>query len=166
MPNTGTLYELTQDLWEFSWEFYQRAGVSVQLIDWQERLGANVNVVLICIWAGHRGQSLRQSDISAAAEAVSGWNTAVTAPLRQLRQRLKSDWQSLSDDRQHVRDAVLAAELAAEKAEQAALVAALAPHPAPAPADPQAVRANLALYLGEAAIAAPASSIAEIWSSE
>lgn len=163
----------TQEFWTFSITFYGEPGVQAQMLRWQDENHANVNLALLCIWAGALGRKLDASDIRRAASTVSGWNAAVTRPLRQLRRRLKADWQPLALDSEPARQAVLAAELEAEKAEQALLLKALAPWWLPAGPDAAAppdramlIRANLAAYLGSAATAEPAFSMAAICSGE
>ena len=162
-----------RQFWTFSITFYEKPGVQAQMLRWQDENHANVNLALLCIWAGSVGRKLGASDIRRAVSAVSGWNTAVTRPLRQLRRRLKAEWQPLAIDSEPTRQAVLSAELEAEKAEQALLLKALAPwsiaagpDAAALPDAPALIEANLAAYLGSSATAEPAFNIAAICSGE
>ena len=157
----------SQRFWRFAVALYAHAEVRTQLLSWQDNNGANVNLALLCIWAGTQGRLIDSSDLVRANNAVSGWNAAVTRPLRKLRQRLKTEWQPLSLNTEPSRQAVMAAELEAERAEQELLLAALAPWP-PLNKDRSGalIAANLAAYLGEAATADPAASIAAICSAE
>lgn len=167
MPNTMENSLITKELWAFAVAHYAKPAVQAQMLVWQEQNGANVNLALVCVWAGHCGRRLTMAEIRQAAGAVAGWNSAVTRPLRGLRRRLKSEWHALAPDPEPARKAILTAELEAEKAEQALLVEALSPWPAPVDGlGPGLAAANLAAYLGEAATAAPASTMAAICSSE
>jgi uncharacterized protein (TIGR02444 family) len=162
--------------WEFAAGLYGSSGVAAQLLAWQDRQGANINMVLLCAWAGRHGRHLTPDDIARALAAAAGWRGAVIQPLRALRRRLKADWRSLAPDPEPARQAILAAELAAERTEQGLLLAALAPWPKAATratatgetdtGSAALVRANLAAYLGDAVSAAPAASIAWISVSE
>ncbi len=125
------------------------------MLDWQDRRGANVNLVLLGCWAAGQGRRLPPGDCARALAAAAGWHAAAVAPLRGLRRRLKSDWSGLAADVEPARSAVLAAELASERAEQALMVAALAPWPVTQArgGNPEAARASLLGYLGSAAAA-------------
>ena len=152
-----------KEFWAFAIALYGEQSVKAQMLRWQDENGANVNLALLCIWAGKQGRKLSPTDLRRAKAAVSGWNTAVTRPLRHLRQRLKADWRNLATDTEPARQAILSAELEAEKAEQELLLRALAPWPVQTrPGTSALIEQNLAAYLGSAATAAPASSIAAI----
>lgn len=167
MPNATGTERPTKEFWRFAVALYAHAEVRTCLLAWQEIHGANVNLALLCIWAGNQGRRLTAADLRRAEGTVCGWNAAVTKPLRILRQRLKADWRTLAPDAEPSRQAILAAELEAEKAEQALLLRALAPWRPAAPGNREAlIAANLAAYLGEAATAEPAASIAAICASE
>jgi uncharacterized protein (TIGR02444 family) len=120
---------LEDEFWEYAGAVYRRGGVSRILLDWQDHLGANVNAVLLCLWAANRGRALSVDDCAALRSAVAGWHAAAVVPLRELRRRLKADWSGLASEAERVRQAVFEAELAAERAEQAAMIRALAPWP-------------------------------------
>ena len=158
--------QLAQEFWDFSLSLYARPSVAAELLEWQDRRGANVNLALLCIWAGERGRVLSSADIAKAETALAGWSAAVTKPLREIRRRQKAVWRNLAPDPEPARQAVKHAELTAERTEQLILVQTFSPWPEPSAAGAAPVRANLAAYLGGEAIAAPASSIAAIWSSE
>lgn len=167
MPNTSGNRDLAKEFWDFAVAAYGRPGVQAQLLKWQDQNRTNVNLALLCVWAGLRGRVLNRMELTTAEAAIAGWHSAVTNPLRLLRQRLKGDWRPLAPDTNSARQAVLAAELEAERTEQRLLLDGLAPWPATLPDRFTAMaRANLETYLGEAATAAPASIIAAICSSE
>lgn len=167
MANTSAAPPPAAEFWDFALAVYARENVRRQLLLWQDGHGINVNLALLCAWAGLRGRRLSATDLRAALAAAAGWHAAATRPLRELRRRMKDDWRALAIDAEAARQAVLAAELEAEKAEQALFLHALAPWPpAQEPQTPSTAEANLRTYLGSAAMAAPASIIAAICSAE
>ena len=167
MANTRENSELAQDFWDFAVTRYGRPGVQAQLLHWQNEDGANVNLTLLCAWAGVRDRTLGPRDLEKAEYAMAGWSASVTKPLRALRRRLKEDWRGLAAETEPTRQSILAAELEAERTEQSILLGALAPWPnSNANGSQSLARANLHAYLGVAATAAPASIIAAICSSE
>lgn len=125
----GQNRSIEDEFWEYAGEIYRRDGVSRILLDWQDQHAANVNAVLLCLWAAHRGRALSASDCAALQSAVAGWHAAAVVPLRNLRGRMKADWSDLAPGYEKVRQAVFDAEMAAERAEQAAMIRALAPWP-------------------------------------
>lgn len=167
MPNTPANSELAQELWDFAVARYGRPRVQALALEWQDENKANVNLMLLCAWAGLRGRALGRGELEKATHAAAGWSAGVTRPLRALRRRLKADWRGLARETEPPRRAILAAELEAERTEQSILLAALAPWPDPnTNGSPDLAKANLRAYLGGAATAAPASIIAAICSSE
>ena len=103
--------------WNFAVAGYGRDGVSSACLALQESTGADVNVVLFCVWLASGGQSL--SPILGEVLAISRRWQAVIAPLRQARRELKA----LQDENaaRTLRDRVKAAELDAERCECEAL---------------------------------------------
>jgi len=118
--------QLAQEFWDFSLSLYARPSVAAELLEWQDRRGANVNLALLCIWAGERGRVLSSADIAKAETALAGWSAAVTKPLREIRRRQKAVWRNLAPDPEPARQAVKQAELTAERTEQLILVQPLA----------------------------------------
>jgi uncharacterized protein (TIGR02444 family) len=140
---------LEDDFWDYACTIYAGDGVSPAMLDWQARVGANVNTVLLCLWAGYRGRGLTSADFHRLGGAIAGWHAATIVPLRRLRERLKEDWADLAPMAAVTRQAVLAAELQAERAEQAAMIRALAPWTVmPVAAEAGLARCNLLAYLG------------------
>lgn len=107
--------------WRFSLTLYRRDGAAEACLRLQDRHGADVNLVLFCLWRGlifgpPDGATLRR-----AAAISEEWAARAVRPLRAIRRDLKSgidgvEWRS-------VREQVKAIELAAEKAQQDALFA-------------------------------------------
>lgn len=122
-------------LWTFSLVVYAEAGVQEECLALQERLALDVNLLLLCAYAGVRGVTFSGHDVAAAAGAVAGWHSDVVRPLRSARRALKA---IARDDAATLRTEVKSAELKAEQIEHAMLWAWWRQRPAGAAADPQA----------------------------
>ena len=97
--------------WSFSLRIYGAPGVESACLDLQDRFGADVNLVLYCLWIG---RALTPEALEQALEAATPVQSYIR-PLREMRRTLPKD--------AAVRDAVKKAELAAEKLEQDTLEA-------------------------------------------
>ena len=110
------------DFWNFSLAVYRQPGVSEECLALQERLGADVNLVLLCAYLGAKRHGLLdEGDIDAAAAASTAWHADVVRNLRAARQALKP-WEegrdlSLQDSPRLLRSAVKKLELDAERVE-------------------------------------------------
>jgi uncharacterized protein (TIGR02444 family) len=153
---------LEDEFWLYAGDMYARDGVAAILLDWQDRWGANVNTVLLCLWSANRGRCLAPGDFEAVAQAVAGWHAAAIVPLRRLRQRLKVEWTGLAPNVEPTRQAILASELQAERSEQAIMVHTLSPWSARVDlADEGLARQNLLTYLKNADVVTEAGAGAE-----
>lgn len=120
--------------WNFSVELYGRPRVEDACLSLQDGFGADVNMVLFCLWRGPlTGEALDEA-LAAARPVHEGW----VAPLRRLRRVLARDGEEAA-----LRRAVKAAELEAERLEQMRLAATARDE---TPPDAAAARANLGLY--------------------
>lgn len=136
--------------WNFSLAVYGRAGVADSCLALQDRHGLDVNLLLLCCWAGAQGRALDSAEAARLTAAVEDWQRSVTRPLREVRRRLKAlagtGGRRLAALRREVKDC----ELAAERIAQDLLYDALPPGE---PANPTATRqaacaaSNLATYL-------------------
>jgi len=122
-------------LWTFSLVVYAEAGVQEECLALQERLALDVNLLLLCAYAGVRGVTFSGHDVAAVAGAVAGWHSDVVRPLRAARRALKS---IARGDAAMLRTEVKSAELKAEQIEQAMLWVWWQQRPTGAAADPQA----------------------------
>lgn len=106
--------------WDFSVRVYGRGDVAAACLALQERLGADVNILLYCAWLGlAHNRQLTDGEIAKISAAVADWHMAVVRPLRSLRQRLKADRAGAPPDTaERVRDRIKGTELDAERAEQ------------------------------------------------
>lgn len=135
--------------WRFSLRVYRAAGVQEACLALQEDCGADVNLVLLCAFAGHAGRPLDQRRLRQAMAQVGAWQSDVIAPVRKARRALKRHPPPDAEAAQSLRKQILALELELEYVEQSMLSALLAQWPLPTrPVAPRAaVEANLARYL-------------------
>jgi uncharacterized protein (TIGR02444 family) len=111
-----------QGFWNFSLAVYRQPGVPEECLALQERLGADVNLLLLCAYLGAKKNALLdRSDIEAAVTASTAWHADVVRNLRAARQALKP-WEdgrdeALQDSARTLRSAVKKLELDAERIE-------------------------------------------------
>ncbi|MGO1766613.1 MAG: TIGR02444 family protein [Advenella sp.] len=78
------------DYWQFSLAVYGQQGVAAHCLQLQRRLGLDVNVLLLMLWAaGQWGRAPTAEQIADADSSISQWRQQIVLPLRQLRTRLK-----------------------------------------------------------------------------
>ncbi|MCE9648772.1 MAG: TIGR02444 family protein [Parvibaculum sp.] len=111
--------------WDFSTALYARSGVEAALLALQDVDGLEINLVLFCLFAGGRGQSLDGASVAAMQGVGYIWGREVVRPLRAARRQLKP--LSENGTAAALREEVKKVELAAEKAMQAALAELLTP---------------------------------------
>src|SRR5215470_13785165 len=99
---TSAPVEMESPLWRFSLAVYRGAGVQEECLDVQERFGIDVNLLMLCAYAGAvEGAVLSASDIADALEASGAWHGNVVKELRQVRRTLKP-WSEAGDFAQAV----------------------------------------------------------------
>src|SRR5258708_396495 len=123
--------DLDNALWRFVLPFYGRAGVSPACLTLQDRIGLDVNLLLVAAYAAvERGIVLDRDDLAAADDLVRGWRTEVIQPLRRVRNRMKAGPSPApSPATEPLRSKIKAAELDGEQIALAALFAWLARRP-------------------------------------
>jgi len=142
----GDFEEQASAFWGFAAALYARPGVADLCLGLQDEADRDVNLLLLCLWAGEAlGLALDDWDLTDLAAAVAPWNAAAVHPLRMLRRSLKG-----VPAAETVRAKIGAAELEAERLAQRHLLAAL-PDRLRGPAAPDLGFANLARYAGEPA---------------
>lgn len=109
--------------WDFSLDVYGRDGVAPACLALQERHGADVNVVMLCLWLGRAGHPPLEADTLAdLTDRVADWHEEVVRGLRYIRRRLKEALGPVPDDLQKaLRRRVKKIELEAEHIEQLVL---------------------------------------------
>ena len=81
---------LEHPFWRFSLAVYRDKDVQAECLDLQERLGADVNVLLFCAYVGAaESLALGPADLADAAERVRAWHMQAVQPLRAARRSLK-----------------------------------------------------------------------------
>ncbi len=137
--------------WAFSLEVYGGEGAAPACLALQDRHRLNVNVLLYCCWLAAEGAApLSAEDIARIEAAIAPWHEAVIAPLRAVRDRLKTGVEGIpGSDAAALRRRVLDVELDAERMEQRLLVQARSLGPAVllAPRRARAAAANVQTYL-------------------
>lgn len=148
--------DLESDFWNFSVAVYGREGVARICLDLQDRLNADVNMLLFCCWLAGRGaRRLGAAEIEALVAAVETWRRGAVEPLRATRRFLKNiaanSATSPKQATEELRRSVAGCELAAERLQQILLVRALPAGrsgPASGPAATTGIaRGNLNVYL-------------------
>jgi uncharacterized protein (TIGR02444 family) len=131
--------------WHFSLAVYRREGVEEACLGLQDDVGLDVNLLLFCLWAGSRGQSLEAGALAELMASTGVWQAEVVAPLRRVRRWLKT--QATIDDpaAEALRQAIKSRELEAEALEQRLLESQLC-KPVKEPS-PEAAAGNLLGYL-------------------
>jgi uncharacterized protein (TIGR02444 family) len=111
--------------WTFSAALYDKPGIAPALIRLQDRNGLDVNLLLLCCFAGARGLgALTKAELARADRAVRAWREGVVQPLRTVRRALKLPPLAAGDTADgELRRQVMGAELLGEAREQAILSA-------------------------------------------
>ncbi len=146
-------------VWDFSLSLYDRPGVAGACLALQDRHGLDVNLLLLCSWAGAQGRLLGAAEMARLRAAAAAWQQQVIRPLRGVRRWLKTQAEIPSGLAEPLRAAVKELELEAERIEQQRLYEALGGAAGDAasggaPAAPMAARAaaNLRAYLDLAGV--------------
>jgi uncharacterized protein (TIGR02444 family) len=152
--------------WRFSLRIYRRPGVANACIALQDRLGVDVNMLLLAVWTAGHGTILAGRPLAAATSFSKTWSTKVVRPLRAARRFLRAPTLPPlpAVDRSDLRPKVARAELRAERIEQAVL-AAFVPAPAGRVGGLDGARlaaANLGRYFAHAGIRPNAKDVKRI----
>ncbi|MEX1196776.1 MAG: TIGR02444 family protein [Pseudohongiellaceae bacterium] len=155
----------------FAESVYARDTVRETCLEWQDRYGADVNLLLFACWFGLTRGEMPDGLMQQAVQLSSAWQEKITGPLRQCRRDMKH-WHPggvrtpRSPDYEALRAQIKAAELDAERQQEADLKALCDRHGswrAPGPGQSGAlVRANLALYCLEAGIIADPAELSPL----
>ena len=121
---TAAPTEMESALWRFSLAVYRGAGVQEECLDVQERHGVDVNLLMLCAYAGAvEGAALSASDVADALDATGAWHANVVRTVRQVRRTLKpwgvAGQGDFSQAVEALRVKVKGVELEAEQIEQA-----------------------------------------------
>jgi uncharacterized protein (TIGR02444 family) len=142
---TGSVDLPASPFWTFTLAVYQKDGVSPACIALQDRLGLDVNFLLLCLYGGSRGHPLTAGDFASVEERVAPWRKHVIHPLRAIRRWLKEQQLLAKAPSDQLRRGVLGHEIESESVQQRLMEAAV---PIPEGASSAATAAgNLAIYL-------------------
>jgi uncharacterized protein (TIGR02444 family) len=141
----GTVDLPASAFWTFTLGVYQKEGVSPACIALQDRLGLDVNFLLLCLYAGSRGRALTADDFARVEERAAPWRKNVIHPLRSVRRWLKEQQLLEKAPSDQLRRGVLGYEIESEGVQQR-LMEAEVPIPEGASSASSAA-GNLAAYL-------------------
>ncbi|HMG51042.1 MAG TPA: TIGR02444 family protein [Inquilinus sp.] len=151
MPPPDPELPLDGPLWCFAQRVYGQPGVAQACLALQQRLGADVNLLLFAAWLGaERGTSLPASLAQEARQRVAAWHEEIVRPLRAVRQRMKTGPRPAPcGATEALRDALKAVEIGSERIELAVLetLAPEAPQNRPDVRPDGIIRANLRTVL-------------------
>ncbi|MGH7070274.1 MAG: TIGR02444 family protein, partial [Acetobacteraceae bacterium] len=136
---------MSEAFWAFSLQFYAAAGVAGACLELQDNERADVNLLLLALWAASMGRELDAAAIAAAERVAKPWRESVTEPLRAARRALKQPPEGFAaESAAALKGKVQALEIEAERLQQDAMARGLT---LGAKAEPRtAARANLRRY--------------------
>ena len=108
-----------EQLWQFSLQLYPQ--VKPLCLQWQDELGANVNLLLLLCYLEQQQLSLTTAELQQLAAKLENLSAQFTRPLRTLRQNSAAA-PLLPAQQQTLKQALLQAELELEKLEQQLLL--------------------------------------------
>lgn len=141
--------EINAPLWRFSCAFYARPAVSSLCLELQDRCGADINLLLLGLFAATCRRRLAETEFKDLDDACAGWRAHVVVPLRTARRFLKHEaLPGLDAEARALRTVVKCAELDSERSQQHFLEAAIAPlgTPAPGASISDLAESNIAAY--------------------
>lgn len=107
-------------LWQFSLTLYPK--MQSLFLQWQDELGANVNLLLLLCYLEQQQLSLTSTQLQQLAAALTHFSAQFTQPLRQLRKNATGSGLSTALQQQ-LKQSLLQAELELERLEQQLLLA-------------------------------------------
>ncbi len=111
--------------WTFTLGVYQKEGVSPACIALQDRLGLDVNFLMLCLYAGSRGHKLNADAFARVEERAAPWRKNVIHPLRAVRRWLKEQQLLEKAPSDQLRRGVLGYEIESEGVQQRLMEAAV-----------------------------------------
>lgn len=102
-------------LWQFAQDRYQRPGVAALCLELQDHWGADICLLLWCLWLEQRQIRLDAERLQHVQAQFQPWRSQVVTPLRQLRRYLKQQYGTFDGDIEGLRQQVKQVELHSEK---------------------------------------------------
>lgn len=111
--------------WTFSLDRYRRDGVPSLCLRLQDEAGADVNIVLFCLWLASKGYEVDGAAFATTVMApVNAWHDNVVRPLREVRRYMKGGGPiGARAELETVRQRIKAIEIETESVEQSMLYA-------------------------------------------
>ncbi|MAA94273.1 MULTISPECIES: TIGR02444 family protein [unclassified Arsukibacterium] len=106
-------------LWQFSLALYPK--VQPLCLQWQDELGANVNLLLLLCYLEQQQLSIGRQQLQQLQAELENFSARFTRPLRQLRRRVSESGLDTAMQQQ-LKQTLLASELDLERLEQKLLV--------------------------------------------
>lgn len=132
-------------LWDFSLRTYARPGIAPLCLELQDSYGADVNLLLWCVWMESQQKQLTADRLQQAEAQVAAWVKETLHPLRHMRRQLKNQYGTTDSLIESLRQTIKQAELQAEQQEQVQLQILAASWPVAAATLPSGE--NLRIYL-------------------
>ncbi len=85
-----------EHFWAFALSIYSREVARKAFLRLQDRDGADVPLLLWCLWCGAEGRSISATVMKEAITFSHAWQTAAITPLRTLRRSLKSGIENIA----------------------------------------------------------------------
>ena len=82
--------EAAERFWDHALALYGRDAAREAFLRLQDRDGADVPMLLWCLWCASEGRGISRETMTAAVAFSSAWRAEAVAPLRTLRKALKS----------------------------------------------------------------------------
>ena len=146
----------SERFWNFSVRTYRTEGVPAACLALQDERGADVNVLLFCMWVGATRGELGDGVYGEALRYSEEWCSNVVAPLRRARTWMKRQGchsrPTPTDECMALREKVKGVEFAAEKMQEEtleSLVADIAAVELPLPRQVDAMCSNLRRYCAD-----------------
>jgi uncharacterized protein (TIGR02444 family) len=110
---------MSASFWDFSLKVYGGDGVEAESLALQDQFGVDVNLLLLCAFAGAaHGATLAADEIASARKAVEPWQRDIVRSLRTARRAMKP---VARQDAQDLRTRLKEIELESERIEQTML---------------------------------------------
>lgn len=102
-------------LWDFALRVYAQPGVEPACLALQDEQGADVCLLLWCLWLERGGCELTAEGLQQAQGAIAPWVAQAVLPLRALRRQLKARYGTADAELEQLRLGIKQAELLAER---------------------------------------------------
>ncbi|MBO9379175.1 TIGR02444 family protein [Sphingomonas histidinilytica] len=103
-------------IWAYFLDLYARPGVKEACLDWQDRMGADVILLLWLLWLGvEDGLAVDDASLRRLDERMKGWRMSVVLPIREARRAIGTLAKAGERDASGLYQRLKRVELAAER---------------------------------------------------